>query len=60
MQELSKKIEQHFIDKNWRLNNLYYIVNEQGETILFKPNTIQQSIIREATDVRDIILKYRQ
>jgi len=32
-------------DRFWRIENLYYIVNEDGEKIRFKPNFIQREII---------------
>lgn len=52
-------------DRMWRIENLYYIVNEEGEKIPFKPNFIQREIIQalflEDDDyLRHIILKYRQ
>ena len=52
-------------DQNWRLENLYFIVNEDGEKIQFDPNFIQREIMKEilfADDdyLRHIILKYRQ
>lgn len=58
-------IVKHLWDKQWRIENLYYIVNEDGEKIEFKPNFIQKEIIKwifEADDdyIRQIILKYRQ
>jgi len=61
-QELQKKeaIKQLFSNFSWRLENLYHIVLESGETMQFKPNTIQQRILEERSDYRDIILKYRQ
>ena len=54
------KIEQLFSNFSWRLENLYFIVNEDGETIPFKPNMIQRSILNGRSDFRDTILKYRQ
>ena len=53
-------ILQLFSNFAWRLENLYFIVDEAGDTIQFKPNTIQRSILNNRTDYRDIILKYRQ
>ena len=44
----------------WRLENIYFIVDENGDTIQFVPNTIQQRILDGKSDYRDIILKYRQ
>lgn len=55
-----EKILQLFTNFAWRLHNLYYIVNEEWETVLFNPNRIQIEIMKKRTDYRDIILKYRQ
>lgn len=62
LNEEQKKLEliQKLSDKWWRLNNIYYIANEDWETILFKPNTIQTKVYHESSEFRDIILKYRQ
>jgi len=54
------KIEQLFSNFSWRLENLYFIVDENGDTIPFKPNAIQREILNGRSDFRDIILKYRQ
>lgn len=32
-------------DRNWRLNNLYYIKDESGQRVLFKPNQVQQELL---------------
>ena len=53
--ELAKKMK----SKTWRMNNLYYIVNELGETIEFEFNYIQKRIWVEKS-WRNVILKYRQ
>lgn len=52
-------------DFKWRIQNMYYIVNEDGEKMLFKPNFIQRQIIKaiifgDDDYIRHIILKYRQ
>lgn len=61
-QEQLKKEEiiRCFSDFDWRLRNLYYIVNEAWQTILFNPNFIQSRILAEKSGYRDAILKYRQ
>jgi len=56
-QEIIWKLFSNFV---WRLSNLYFIVNEDGETIQFIPNDIQVAILEGRSDFRDIILKYRQ
>ena len=38
-------VKEHLSDRNWRLNNLYYIRNEKGEKVLFKPNVPQQTLL---------------
>ena len=52
-------------DQKWRLENLYFIVNEEWEKLQFDPNFIQREIMSEILDsdddyIRHIILKYRQ
>lgn len=37
----TKKREETLSNRFWRLNNLYYILTEQGERILFKMNAVQ-------------------
>lgn len=46
-------------DKLWRLNNLYYILNEHGERVLFKMKWAQRKFYDEMW-VLNIILKARQ
>lgn len=48
-----------FLDPEWRVNNLYTIVNKDGERIPFTPNHVQQKI-REVKAPRKMILKARQ
>jgi hypothetical protein len=36
-----RKIEIHLEDRLWRLNNLYWIINEKGERVLFQMNEVQ-------------------
>jgi len=45
--------------KKWRMQNLYYIVDEYGQTVPFHFNYIQ-NLIWEEQDWRCVILKYRQ
>lgn len=58
--EKIQQIQQCFSSFEWRINNLYYIVDEVWETIRFHPNDIQKRILDERSNFRDIILKYRQ
>jgi hypothetical protein len=46
-------------NKEWRMNNLYRIVDKQGNSIPFKLNPVQQVVLRN-THNRVIILKARQ
>lgn len=52
---------QYLSSKLWRLNNLYYVINKQGEKVLFRMNTAQH-IVYAASRVhpRLLILKSRQ
>ena len=43
----------------WRLSNLYWIVDKKGRRTLFKPNSTQTKYLNEATG-HDLILKARQ
>jgi hypothetical protein len=56
---MNEKLLQNFIDPNWRLNNLYTIVDKNANKIPFKTNSIQQ-IINRSTSKRKMILKARQ
>lgn len=50
---------QKLLDKNWRVNNLYKIVNKEVKTIPFKRNEAQRDFQIKKTN-RNIILKSRQ
>ena len=48
-------------DKWWRMNNLYYIINENAEKILFQPKLRDvQTALHEDPHNRKLILKARQ
>lgn len=47
-----------FGDREWRLNNLYYIKDKSGNKVLFKPNWAQQQLLKP--HYLNIILKARQ
>lgn len=55
-EEIGEKIH----NKDWRMNNLYFIVNEKGEKIPFTMNLIQSRIHKEKRGKKVVILKYRQ
>lgn len=54
------EIIQKLSSKEWRMNNLYKIVNEHGRVVPFTFNMIQSRIHNEKKGKRNIILKYRQ
>lgn len=45
--------------KLWRMNNIYYVTNKQGELVLFRMNPLQRKVA-EVRHNRKIILKSRQ
>ena len=46
-------------DPMWRIQNLYKIVNKDGELVQFKPNIAQQALLKELKRL-NLILKARQ
>ncbi len=46
-------------DRNWRLSNLYFILDRDGNKVRFEPNWAQQRLMDEWS-YRNIILKSRQ
>ena len=56
---MKKTIEQTFLNRDWRLDNLYSIVDKQAKRITFKRNAIQKSI-SDCSNKRKMILKARQ
>lgn len=54
-----KELTKNMSDRYWRLNNLYYITNEQGERVLFKCRRVQV-LFYKALHWLNIILKSRQ
>ena len=46
-------------DQKWRLNNLYRIINKEGQSIPFKLNPVQETVL-DGMHNRTIILKARQ
>ena len=55
---MSNPLEQ-LTDQQWRLNNLYHIVDKNGQRVLFKPNRAQSMFMREM-HFNNVILKARQ
>lgn len=54
-----RKFIENLADQEWRMNNLYTIVNKQGKVVPFRPNWAQQRIMNEMTP-RHLIPKGRQ
>jgi len=52
-------INEGFLDKTWRLNNLYYIIDKNGHSIPFKLNPVQKNFLSSKHN-RKITLKARQ
>ena len=50
---------QNLLNKEWRVNNLYKIVNKEKKTVPFKKNRAQEDFETRRTE-RNIILKSRQ
>jgi len=46
-------------DPNWRIRNLYYILDKDGHTVLFKPNEAQEKFLKRIWH-RNIVPKARQ
>lgn len=55
-----EQLEERLSFKEWRMNNLYSIVLEDGSVVPFQANEIQKRIRAEKSGKKDIILKYRQ
>jgi len=54
-----EQLEQTLGDQWWRLNNLYYIIDKEGNKVKFKPNIVQTLFYKNIW-FRNIILKARQ
>lgn len=53
-------MEQNLIgSQSWRLNNLYYVINENGEKVLFQMRTAQERFFK-SLHYYNIVLKARQ
>ena len=57
--ELTGSVLDRLADKQWRLKNLYYIVDKNAKLIKFSPNEVQGDFNDKAW-TRNIILKARQ
>lgn len=52
-------LKEKLLDRWWRLNNLYYILDKNGNKILFKPNRAQRRYLK-SRHYTNVILKSRQ
>ena len=52
-------LERCLADRRWRLDNLYWIVNEAGERLPFRLNAVQADLF-ENLHSRNVVLKSRQ
>lgn len=59
MKEILAELKNKLKDKQWRLNNLYYIVDKNSKKIKFKENTVQKRLSSNNSK-KKIILKARQ
>lgn len=57
--EVSRKALERFVDREWRLDNLYYIQDEAGRRIKFVRNEAQRAFWRDLWYL-NIVLKARQ
>jgi hypothetical protein len=53
------QVKRNLADRNWRLCNLYFITDRDGNKVRFSPNWAQQRLMEEWS-YRNIILKSRQ
>lgn len=53
------KLKKHLGDRNWRLNNLYQIMDEDGHQCQFRPNYVQ-NILNRKLHTKNVVLKGRQ
>ncbi|MBI9090726.1 MAG: hypothetical protein JEZ12_16030 [Desulfobacterium sp.] len=54
-----EELKAKFSNKWWRLNNLYYVIDEDGQRVLFKPNAAQ-IYLYDNIWYQNVILKARQ
>lgn len=54
-----EKLDPRLADREWRLNNLYWVINEQGELVKFQVREAQSYLMKNM-HYKNIILKARQ
>lgn len=58
-EKTKKKIVNMLSDRWWRLNNLYYIIDVDGQKVKYQPNDVQRQLY-ESRWYRNVVLKSRQ
>ncbi|WP_046970318.1 hypothetical protein [Dyella japonica] len=53
------RLKELLSDRDWRLTHLYYIVDKNGDVVLFQPNAVQWLFL-EGFHNRNMVLKSRQ
>lgn len=59
LNKLQDQARANLSDPSWRLRNLYYILDKDGQKVLFQPNSAQEQLLRDMW-FRNVILKARQ
>ena len=59
MTKRNKEIIEKLSDQKWRIENLYYIKDQNGNKVLFKPNWAQKELLNNLHH-KNVILKARQ
>lgn len=54
-----EQLKENLKDPNWRIRNLYYILDKNGHTVLFEPNDVQEQFIIDLWH-KNIVPKARQ
>ncbi|MGC1550524.1 MAG: DNA packaging protein [Rhodanobacter sp.] len=54
-----ERLKELLSDRNWRLTHLYYIVDKNGDVVLFQPNAVQLLFLIGMHN-RNMVLKSRQ
>jgi hypothetical protein len=54
-----EELQANLADPHWRIRNLYYIVDKEGNTVLFVPNEVQDKFLDDIW-YRNVVPKARQ
>ncbi len=58
-EQVLQLLEENLANRDWRLRNLYHIVDKKGRRVLFQPNDAQKRVYEQLAN-RSVILKIRQ